>query len=59
MRERERESCTHQSGLFISWLDRLPLPCIALIQPGQLSCLGSSVVERLPRKQCVVGLSPT
>ena len=24
-------------------LDWLPLPCIALIQPSQLSCLGSSV----------------
>ena len=24
-------------------LDWLPLPCIALIRPSQLSCLGSSV----------------
>ena len=24
-------------------LDWLPLPCVALIQPSQLSCLGNSV----------------
>ena len=46
-------------------LDWLPLPCIAVIRPSQLSCLGSSVasvaqlVEHLPRKQYFVGLSPT
>ena len=40
-------------------LDLLPLPCIALIWPSQLSCLGSSVVEHLPSKQYVVGSSPT
>ena len=34
-------------------LDRLPLPCVALIQPSQLSCLGGSVVEQLPHKQYV------
>ena len=32
---------------------------IALILPSQLSGLGSSVVEYLPSKQCVVGSSPT
>ena len=46
-------------------LDWSPLPCIALIRPSQLSCLGSSVgrasaslVEHLPRKQYVVGSNP-
>ena len=33
--------------------------CIALTQAQPLSCLGSSVVEHLPSKQCVVGSSPT
>ena len=28
---------------FYLWLDWLPLPCIALIRPSQLSCLGNSV----------------
>ena len=37
----------------------VPLPCIALIRPSQLSCLSSLVVEHLPRKQYVVGSSPT
>ena len=32
------------------------LYCLDSAQP--LSCLGSSVVEHLPSKQCVVGLSP-
>ena len=31
---------------------------IALTQPNQLSCLGSSVVEHLPSKRYVVSLSP-
>ena len=31
------------------------LLCIALIQPNQLSCLSSSVVEHLPITRCVVG----
>ena len=33
--------------------------CIALTWPGQLSCLGSSVVEHLPSKRCVTCSSPT
>ena len=37
-------------------LDWLPLP---LDSTKPLSCLGSSVVEHLPSKQYVVGLSPT
>ena len=41
-------------------LDWLPLPCIALIWPSQLSSLGSSQwIEHLPRKQYVVGSNPT
>ena len=33
--------------------------CIALIQPDQLSCLGSSVVEHPPSKRVVRCLNPT
>ena len=33
--------------------------CIALTQPDQLRCLRSSVVEDLPSKQYIAGLSPT
>ena len=35
----------------------LALYCLGSTQP--LSCLGSSVAEHLPSKQCVVGSSPT
>ena len=41
-------------------LDCFPLPCIALIRPSQLSCLGvAQWVEHLPRKQYVMGSNPT
>ena len=45
--------------MYVVRLDQLTLPCIALIQPSQLSCLGNSVVEHLPSKRYVVGSNPT
>ena len=40
-------------------LNWLPLPCIALIRPSQLSCLVAQWVEHLPCKQHVMGSNPT
>ena len=40
-------------------LDWLPLPCIALIRPSQLSWFCSSVIDHLSIKYYVVGLNPT